>query len=140
MHACFMIRLVFILHVCVFKKVRNYIIWTWFVHINTWSHVVAQVKENKLCFRWPWAQFHVCMSILPFVLGILKKGYVKPRRGSARVHKSYASCVDVKNSLSSKFLEKWKKCTHTSFEVFVISEGIMLMEWQKRPRPMKTTS
>jgi hypothetical protein len=65
------------------------------------------------------------MSILPVVLGLLEKGSVKLRRGSARVHRAYASCVEVKNSLSSKFQEKRKKCAHTSFEVFASSEGII---------------
>jgi hypothetical protein len=78
------------------------------------------------------------MSILPVVLGLLEKGSVKLRRGSARVHRAYASCVEVKNSLSSKFQEKRKKCAHTSFEVFASSEGITLVECRPRPQPMKT--
>jgi hypothetical protein len=78
------------------------------------------------------------MSILPIVLGLLEKGYVKLRRGSARVHRAYASCVEVNSSLSSNFQEKRKKCTHTSLKVFASSEGITLIECRPRPHPMKT--
>jgi hypothetical protein len=75
------------------------------------------------------------MYTLPVVLVLLEKGYVKLRRGSVRVHRAYASCVEVKNSLSSKFQEKRKKCSHTSFEVFASSEGITLVECRQRVHP-----
>jgi hypothetical protein len=78
------------------------------------------------------------MSILPVVLGLLEKGFVKLMKGSARVHRAYAICVEVKNSLSYKFQEKRKKCAHTSFEEFASSKGIILIECKPRTQPMKT--